>query len=99
MNNGEAIARKLGLKYEGIQQGIGMQFTDPETGSTFYGNTLDEVKIGLQRLRQRYAEHKENRVDPLTPFKKDISRIKELLPHMVPEQQRRLNRIIYGQKK
>lgn len=53
---GSSIAKRLGVKYEGVQEKIGMQFTDPLTGSTFYGNTLDEVELNLAALRAAFAE-------------------------------------------
>lgn len=52
------IERELGLRYDGIQEGLGMQFTDPQTGSTTYGNTLGEVKNKLAKMRAAFAEAK-----------------------------------------
>lgn len=52
---GIAIGNELGVTYDGIQEGIGMQFTDPKTGSTTYGNTLEEVKANLQKMRARFT--------------------------------------------
>lgn len=54
---GRDIARQLGIRYDGIQEGLGMQFTDAQvTGSTFYGNSLSEVKSNLGKVRKRFGE-------------------------------------------
>ncbi len=53
---GEQIARELGIKYDGVQEGIGMQFTDPQTGSTTYGNTLEEIQTKLIKMRAKFAK-------------------------------------------
>ena len=58
-DSGPEIAKALGIKYDGIQTGDGdipdmMQFTDLETGSTTYGNTLKEVKSNLERMRGNF---------------------------------------------
>ena len=55
---GIKIADELGIKYDGIQEGVGMEFTDPETGSTFYGNTLEEVQKNLANMRRKFAQSK-----------------------------------------
>jgi len=60
---GEAIAKELGITYDGIQEGLGMQFTDPQTGSTFYGNTLDEVRANLENMRGKF----EGNLPPIEP--------------------------------
>ncbi len=52
---GIKIADSLGIRYDGIQEGVGMQFTDPITRSTFYGNTLEEVKDNYEKLKERYG--------------------------------------------
>ncbi len=58
---GPEIAKKLGVRYDGIQEGAGepdiMQFTDPITGSTTYGNTPAEVKAALQKMRQAFKDN------------------------------------------
>ena len=53
--NGNEIAGLTGTRYDGVQEGIGMQFTDLITGSTTYGNTLNEVRDNLVELRARYS--------------------------------------------
>ncbi len=58
---GIAIANQLGVQYDGIQAEIGMQFTDPQTGSTTYGNTLEEVRTNLENMRAGFA------TPPVTP--------------------------------
>ncbi len=55
---GEAIAKELGVKFNGVEEGRGMQFTDTQTGSTTYGNTLEEVKAKLADIRQTFAKAK-----------------------------------------
>ncbi len=52
---GIAIANQLRVQYDGIQAEIGMQFTDPQTGSTTYGNTLEEVRTNLENMRAGFA--------------------------------------------
>jgi hypothetical protein len=57
---GESIAREVGARYDGIQEGTDtipdkMQFTDTVTGSTTYGNTLEEVKTNITRMREAFA--------------------------------------------
>ena len=53
---GQAIAEELGLRYDGVQEEIGLQFTDPKTGSTFYGNSLEEARINLAKMREAFDE-------------------------------------------
>lgn len=48
---GQSIATQLGIAYDGIQEGIGMQFTDPVTKSTTYVNTLEEVRTNINKMR------------------------------------------------
>jgi len=50
------IVRQLGVSFDGVQEGIGMQFTDSETGSTTYGNTLEQVKANLERIRAKFQK-------------------------------------------
>ncbi len=51
----QRVAAQLGLHYDGIQEGIGHQFTDREvTGTTFYGNTPSEVKARLVEKRKLF---------------------------------------------
>ncbi len=58
---GIAIANELAIRYDGIQKGEGnipdaMQFTDiQQTGSTTYGNTLEEVRTNLKDMRAKFA--------------------------------------------
>lgn len=54
--NGVNIAKQLGVRFDGIQEGIGMQFTDPITGSTTYGNTLEEASSNISNMRGKFAE-------------------------------------------
>jgi hypothetical protein len=53
--SGNEIAKQLGVKFDGTQEGIGMQFTDPQTGSTTYGNTLEEVTANLNKMRAKFS--------------------------------------------
>jgi len=59
---GRSIAKELGLRYDGIQEGFGdvptqYQFTDMAvTGTTFYGNTLRAVKANLAEKRKLFKE-------------------------------------------
>lgn len=54
---GIAIGNKLGIAYDGIQIGIGMQFTDvAETTTTFYANTLEEARTKLVEKRELFAK-------------------------------------------
>jgi len=56
---GKAIAEELGLRFDGVQPGIGMQFTDvAQTGSTFYANTLAEAKARLEVMRAEFQAAK-----------------------------------------
>ena len=48
------IAFALGLKYDGMQEGIGHQYTDPQTGSTTYGNTFEEVQANIESMRGNF---------------------------------------------
>jgi len=51
------VATELGLRYDGIQEEIGHQFTDIQvTGTTFYGNTPSEVKVQLEGKRRLWGE-------------------------------------------
>ena len=53
--NGNEIAKLAGTRYDGVQEGIGMQFTDLITGSTTYAHTLSELQANLKELRARYS--------------------------------------------
>jgi hypothetical protein len=53
---GQSIAEELGVHYDGVQELVGMQFTDPQTGSTTYGNTLEEVRTNLTRMRAKFGK-------------------------------------------
>ncbi len=56
-SEGIMIADELGLRYDGIQEEIGMQFTDvAETGTTFYANTLEEARTKLAEKREAFAQ-------------------------------------------
>jgi hypothetical protein len=62
-DSGPEIAKALGIKYDGIQTGDGdipdmMQFTDLETGSTTYGNTLKEVRANINKMRKDFKSAK-----------------------------------------
>jgi len=53
----QAIADKLGLRYDGVQEWLGHQFTDiGVTGTTFYGNTLEEIKRELVKKRKLFKQ-------------------------------------------
>jgi hypothetical protein len=56
MESGEQIASKIGARFDGIQEGIGNQFTDPKTGSTFYGQTTEKAKLNLENMRAKFVE-------------------------------------------
>ena len=52
---GREIAAKLGVRFDGWQQGIGMQFTDvKETGASFYANMEMEAKLKLKEKRELF---------------------------------------------
>jgi hypothetical protein len=53
---GEQLGKLHGVRYDGVQEGLGMQFTDPGSGSTTYGNNSDELKSNLFKLRERFAK-------------------------------------------
>ncbi len=55
-NLGKSIAKELGVKYMGIQEGFEdipgfYLFEDPVTGTSFAGNDLEEAKQSLQNKR------------------------------------------------
>ncbi len=51
------IVEETGLRYDGIQEDIGMQFTDTEvTGTTFYANTIEEAKATLAEKRELFKK-------------------------------------------
>ena len=57
---GQSIAAQLGIKFDGIQPGAEdipnkMQFTDSVTGSTTYGNSLEEVKANIEDMRAKFT--------------------------------------------
>lgn len=53
--DGEAIARELGIRYDGVQEQIGMQFTDiHETGTSFYADSLEEAREELAKKRKLF---------------------------------------------
>ena len=53
---GPEIAKRLGIRYDGAQVGVGMQFTDTGvTGTTFYGNDLKQVKSKLMEKRELWG--------------------------------------------
>lgn len=54
---GNNIAARLNCHYDGVQHGFGylpdtMQFTDNITGSTTYGNSYEEVRGKLEKMRE-----------------------------------------------
>jgi len=58
----QEVAAKLGLHYDGIQGGVGHQFTDrEETTTTFYGNTPSEVEAKLVETRKLFDRFKRER--------------------------------------
>lgn len=82
--DGEAIARELGVVYEGVQKEIGLQFTDPVTGSTFYGWNLKEARRSYKALQERFKGHKKTEFQrvitaPLRAAVKDYQRIRDSL--------------------
>ena len=57
MGRGEEIAKELGIHYDGMQEGLGMQFTDiHQTETTFYANTLEEAKVRLAEKRELFKQ-------------------------------------------
>lgn len=57
--SGETIAESLGVKFDGVQKspdGDYLQYTDPQTGSSFYGNNAEEAKAALDELRGRFKK-------------------------------------------
>jgi len=53
---GIAIADKLGVRYDGIQKEIGMQFTDIRgTGSTFYATSMEDAREELRKQRRLFG--------------------------------------------
>ncbi|KKM69471.1 hypothetical protein LCGC14_1450480, partial [marine sediment metagenome] len=61
---GIAIGNELGVRYEGVQEGIAdvpstMMFTDvQQTGSTFTAKTLEEAQTKLTAMREAFAPTK-----------------------------------------
>ena len=53
--DGPSIAKQLGVRFDGVQEEIGMQFTDPVTGSTTYGNSVEELAAKLQDMRSAFT--------------------------------------------
>jgi hypothetical protein len=58
---GETIARKLGVNYNGIQEGFQnipdrYMFTDNKTKSSFMGKTPKEAKKRLQLMREKFEK-------------------------------------------
>jgi len=83
---GEAIAKELGIKYDGIQEGIGMQFTDPQTGSTTYGNTLEEVEARINDMREKFAEAEIKPVEIPAPEPEIISTPAEAKDYIIKKE-------------
>jgi len=53
---GEKIAKELNLRYDGIQEGIGMQFTDIHgTGTTFYATSMEDAREQLRKKRRLFG--------------------------------------------
>ncbi len=54
---GKSIAEQTGLRFDGVQEGIGLQFTDTaQTGTTFNANTLEEAQAKLVEKRELFAQ-------------------------------------------
>ncbi|KKM23312.1 hypothetical protein LCGC14_1616460, partial [marine sediment metagenome] len=70
---GIAIADELGVRFEGIQQGVEdipskMMFTDvQQTGSTFTANTLEEARTKLADMRAAFAKARPVEAAPTVP--------------------------------
>lgn len=61
---GPHIAEELGIHYDGVQEGIGMQFTDrAETGTTFYADTLEDARTKLADKRILFARARKARIE------------------------------------
>lgn len=54
---GRKIAEEVGVYYDGEQEGVGHQFTDLVTGTTFYGNTVEEVRRKLAEKRELFGSN------------------------------------------
>ena len=55
---GVDIADTLNIRYDGVQEGIGMQFTDPVTDATFYADTVEHAEARLKEKREQFANAK-----------------------------------------
>lgn len=55
---GVDIADTLNISYDGVQEGIGMQFTDPVTYATFYADTVEQAEARLKEKRELFANAK-----------------------------------------
>jgi hypothetical protein len=58
---GQSIANALAIRFDGIQQGVEdiptvMQFTDIQTGSTFYASSLTEARVNLDNMRAKFNQ-------------------------------------------
>ncbi len=54
---GREIAEATGMRFEGVQEGAGLLFTDTEvTGTTLAANTLEEARTNLAEKRRLFAE-------------------------------------------
>lgn len=63
---GIKIGDQLGVRYDGVQEGIGdipsvMLFTDVKTGSTFAANTPGEAKTRLAAMRALWRRERKKR--------------------------------------
>ena len=79
-DSGTEIAKALGLKYDGIQVGFddvpdSMQFTDLESGSTTYGNTLEEVTKKIKEMRKRFVKAKTSDMLRSDPVNGEVSSV------------------------
>ncbi|MCC7147144.1 MAG: GGDEF domain-containing protein [Phycisphaeraceae bacterium] len=74
-NQGDAIAKKLGVTFNGVQESsTGREpmyvFTDPQTGSTFYIKQSGGAELASQRLgemRQKFAAAETPKPEPAAP--------------------------------
>ena len=58
--SGEAIAKELGVTFNGVQEGIkdipaSLTFTDTQTGSTFLARNLEEARTKLTEMRAKFG--------------------------------------------
>ncbi len=71
---GIAIGDELGLRYDGIQEELGMQFTDVrQTGTTFYATSIEEARQELRNKRRLFGMAEEG-----NPVPKKLDLVKTL---------------------